>query len=222
VSKAVVVLEDCDVCALNNVTSINRDFIQKRNIREIIGRNKIAELLPHLESKDIRETLMIHFRDHYTTTTSALANHMIQKEAIELKNTVVENNFLLDQIDEFSTEVLDRFRGAESDTDSARFGKIYSDLLKRKLDGIAVLHKISGKEKKDEITGAMMTSYFDVIAKKLGQERVAEIKKESRSKQRGSRVDFVVEDIIDIATEDDSLNKVIKDIRGDEDEQEGE
>ena len=208
--KSVVVLESCVICDLPNVSAINRDFVQRRNAREIIGRNKIDELLSEYETEEVRKFLVDHFKDHFTNTSTALANHVMRKEAIEIKNTIVENNFLLDQIDEFSVEILDRFRASESDTDSARFGKIYSDILKRKLDAIGLLHKISGKEKQDEVKGAMMTSYFDVIAKKLGQERVSELKRESR-KRSGNRVDFVVEDIIDIASEDEDLKKAIKD-----------
>jgi hypothetical protein len=198
VGKEIVVVGLCQICQLPNVAAINKDLVQRRNFREVIGRHKLFDQLENHDINEINKLLMEHFRDHFTTPAQAMANHVVAKEVAGLKNTVVEANLLLDQIDVFSVDVLDRLSTIADDGDWSRVGKIYSDLLKRKLDNVVVLHKITGKEKADEVKGAMMTSYFDIIAKKLGEEKVAELKQ--RGKKKGSPVDraeYVTQEDID-------------------------
>lgn len=194
-------MQQCEICDLANVVAINRDLIYRRSMREVLGRNKLNEQIPQLNPDELQNVLMIHLRDHITKPTQALTNHMLQKQAVELKNTVIEANTTIDQIDMFSLEVLNRLdKGIEDDSDFAKVAKVYSDLLKRRLDATAILHKISGKEKGNEAKGAMMESYFKQIGQALGQKRVSEIKKEgqiNKKKKKKSRVEFVLDELVE-------------------------
>ena len=204
-TKAVVVLDACAICDLPNIPAINKDLVQRRNFRAVIGRNRIQDQLPKLDINEINQMLLIHLRDHYTTPVQAMSNQVMRKDAVDIKNTVVEMNTTIDQIDVFSLDVLDRLATVDDDGDFARLSKVYSDLLKRRLDGIASLHKVTGKEKADEVKGAMMTSYFEAIAKKLGKDKVSELKRGSKGSKIKDRVEFVTDDFIDVmeAVEDE-------------------
>lgn len=195
-NKTIVVLDFCKICELANVASINKDLVQRRPMRAVIGRNRVAEQLSGLEYKELNKILMVHWRDHMTSPTQAMANHITQKEAIKLKNTVIETNSTIDEIDVWKLQILDRLEHAKDDSDWAKIGKLYNDALKRRGENVLTLHKVTGVEKESDIQGAMLTKYYKTIADHLGQEKVSEMKQNAK-KKISNRADYVIEEFIE-------------------------
>lgn len=208
-SKSIIVLDECEICKLSNVAAINRDYIYQRNAREIIGRNRLNKTFSKLNPTQLNKLLITHLRDHITTVAQAMSNHILQKEAVNLKNTVIETNHIIDEIDQTKKDILDKMVKVKDDNVWAKLSKVLMDGHKIRLNSVAVLHKISGKEKADEVKGAMMGTYFDTIAKKLGIDKVKELKTKARKSKKRNRADYIVEDIVDIMEDDKVLGQVI-------------
>lgn len=171
--KALIERLQCTICNLPNVVAINNDLFMKRPMQLIVKRNNLKA------KQGAYKQLIIHFQ-HIEDTTTALASHMLHEDAVKLKNTAVETNIALDQIDILSLKVYDQINKLERKGDDDNFHKtikVFTDLLKQKMGYLQFHHKISGKQAMDDIQAASLLSIVDQVGKAIGEEKVDKIKR---------------------------------------------
>jgi len=171
-SKELVERLECTVCNLPNVVAINNDLFMKRPLPLIIKRNNLKT------GKGSFKQLIDHFR-HIEDMTTALASHLLHEDAVKLKNTAIETNLALDQIDILSIKVYDQIEKLERVGDDDNFHKTvksFSDLLKRKIEYLNFHHKISGKQAMDDIKAASLLGIVEQVSRTIGDEKVKKIK----------------------------------------------
>lgn len=178
--KDLVITEDCPICNRTNVVSIDNDLIHKIGFQDICKRNGLE-----YNVKTTRE-LMIHFRDHRTSPSQALARSMIHKEAVELKNLAVETNLAMDQIDSLKANVFLKTTDDQdmSVKDYTLLVRAYTDLLKQGEKYMQLHRKVSGKDAADDIQKAALTSIVAKISDELGEEKIKSIRSGRRSRKK--------------------------------------
>lgn len=170
---------DCEICQKTNVVSINTDFIHQLGYPTICKRNKLEY------SQQMVKTLNEHFLRHLTKPSQALAQRMIKEEAIDLKNTVVEANIALDQIDDLKGVVYLKISALANDStpkDLNLLIKSYADLLKRETDLLQLHHKVSGKAQQEDLMKAALGGMIMSVTRALGEEKVKKIRQGSTKK----------------------------------------
>jgi len=170
----IIVIEDCDICDSPKVGAINESFIHRMSMQEICYNNGMT-----YDTETVKK-LTYHFRQHLTSPTTAIANTLIQEEAVKLKDTLVEATFALDQIDNLSSKLYDFMIRSEDVTDFYKLNKNYSDLLKRKMEYLQLIYKISGGKRKDEITKAVMLDILKVARDEIDEDKFKELKNSTK------------------------------------------
>ena len=191
---SIIPIEDCSICAMPNVVEINNDFINAFSYPQICQRNGLEPSTTTLKS------LSTHIAKHITSPKLALARQMLQNQATEMVNTVLEANISMQQVDILFHNVLER---AEAEDDNEKYHKLVknlTDLMKRKGEFIVIHHKVSGKADKQDVNKAGIMEMAKAAGKAIGKDRVEEIRKEA---EEGGK--SIVEHIFD----EDYLEKIL-------------
>ena len=185
---SVITIEECEICERNNVVSINTDFTHQLPYQAICKRNRI----PY--STDMVKALNYHFIHHLTTPKQAMALAMVREEAINLKNTVVEANIALDQVDSLKAVVYQKLTNDEEDPltpkDLTLLVRSYTDLLKQQTNLLQFHHKISGKAQEDDLMQAALGSMISTVTKELGEEKIRTLRQEVKDGKQRSIMSF--------------------------------
>ncbi len=175
----IVPFEECVICKKPNVISINSGWIHQEPYQLICKQNKLTY------NKETVRLLNLHFRDHLVTPKQAMVNTMLQEEAVKLKNTVIETNIALDQIDDLKRRAFYRLTNLSEEEDTpknfALIQKVYTDLLDKQVKLLVFHNKISGKEKQEELYAAALGGMINEVSKALGAEKVKQIRKNAKS-----------------------------------------
>lgn len=176
--SAIVPFEECVICKKPNVISINSGWIHQSPYQLICKQNKLTY------NKETVRLLNLHFRDHLVTPKQAMVNTMLQEEAVKLKNTVIETNIALDQIDDLKRRAFHRLTNLSKEEDTpknfALLQKSYTDLLDKQVKLLAFHNKISGKEAQEELYAAALGGMINEVSKALGAEKVKQIRTNAR------------------------------------------
>ncbi len=171
----IILFEACEICKKPNVISINSGYIHQSPYQLICKQNKLTY------NKETVRLLNLHFKDHLVTPKQAMVQTMLQEEAIKLKNTVIETNIALDQIDDLKRRAFHRLTHLSTDEDTpknfALLQKVYTDLLDKQVKLLVFHNKISGKDAQEELYQAALGGLINEVSKALGAEKVKQIRK---------------------------------------------
>lgn len=188
---SIITIEECEICELNNVISINTDFIHQLSYQAICARNKLGY------SNKIVKSLNYHFINHLTTPKQAMAMAMVREEAIALRNTVVETNIALDQVDNLKSIVFQKIGTlTEKSTpkDLTLLVKSYADLIKQETNLLQFHHKISGKAQSEDLMKAALGTMITTVTKELGEEKIKQLRKEVKDENTQGIMSFFMGD----------------------------
>lgn len=163
-------LEECKICDLPRVVSINNDFAMKFPLPQICIRNDIDH------NKENVTLLNKHFAKHFTEPAMAMTRSILKENAVELYNTVVETNMALKQNDIIIADIWAKIGKVDSIADYHKLMKNISDFQKRKHEMLQFHYKVTGKSDKDDIAKASLVAMVQEAGKQLGEEAVNEIK----------------------------------------------
>lgn len=183
---SIVLYEDCEICKSTSVAQINDDLRMKVSYPLLCERNNLPYSIQTINE------LVKHHKDHIQDISVALARHMLHEEAIQMKNTAIEANLAIDQID---IMLVDTYRDLEKTDDpktKTLIRKNFIDLQDKKLKALAFHHRISGKELIEDLKRASLTETVKAVGKELGDEAVKKIQKDS--KKRRSIKEFLMDD----------------------------
>lgn len=169
-----LIIEPCDICKSPHVHRINEDLILRFSHSAICQRNGLEY------NKTTVKALIKHHKDHIESTALALSRQMLQQEAIELKNGVIEVNSLLDQNDLFTIKAYERLATAKDNTEWVKIMKSITDLENVKIKAVQLHNKVSGADLQEEMQRASLTKIIGTISKKIGQQKLEEIQKNKR------------------------------------------
>jgi len=161
---------DCAICSHPRVVGINSDLIKGFPFNRICERNNLEY------SNVLVKQLLKHRKSHINTPSMALARQMLHDEAINLKNTAVEVNVSLDQIDILAFEIFENLEITTTIDEKHKLLKNFADLLKRKYEFLGMLNKMSGKDLQDELKRASLTEVIKRVSKEVGDRKIKEIK----------------------------------------------
>lgn len=162
----------CEICKHPRVVAINEDLIKRYDYRKICKRNGLKY------SPKMVKDLSIHHAQHIVSPSQAMAKHMIYEEAIQLKNSAVEVNNALDQIDLLMTHLYDALESMDaSETDGHyKLVRNITDLMKRKSEYLNMLTKMTGKTLEGDLKRASLTEVIKQVSKEVGEQKVRQIK----------------------------------------------
>ncbi len=143
-------------------------------------------------SRETIKKLTTHQLNHIETPSTALARSMLHEEAVQLKNTAIETNLSLDQVDIMLITVYSRIQEEEDPDVFHKLVKNFTDLQRRKMEFLQFHHRISGKELIEDLRRASLTETVKAVGKELGDEAVSQIR--SDAKKRRSIKEFLMED----------------------------
>lgn len=197
---SIEVFEKCKICASKNALQINEDLYMKMSYPLICERNN----LPY--NVNTIKDLTTHHLEHISTPAMAIARTMLHEEAVQLKNTAIETNLALDQVDMMLIKVYKTIMDEEDPLVFHKLVKNFSDLQRRKVELLQFHHKISGKELIDDLRKASLTETVKAVGKELGDDAVKQIKhniKKKRSIQEFLMSDKYMNELYESNSEED-------------------
>lgn len=180
-STDLTIIHECVICDKPTVIAINSGFIHQTPYQLICKQNDLVY------NKETVRLLNVHFRSHLVTPKQALASKMIKEEAVKLKNTVVETNIALDQIDDLKQKTFIRMNSLSGEENTpknfALIMKSYTDLIDKEIKLLAFHNKISGKDQQEEFRQAALGGMINAVTKELGAEKVKQIRQDVRKRK---------------------------------------
>lgn len=198
---SVVLYEDCDICKNTNIVQINEDLQMKISYPLMCERNNLPYTIQTIKM------LTKHQINHIETPSTVLARAMLHEEAVQLKNTAIETNLSLDQVDLMLVEVFLMIKSEEDRIIKHKLIKNFTDLQKTKKDFLMFHHKISGKELVDDLRRASLTETVKAVGRELGDKAVQEIQRDAKKKRSITeflQADDFMNELYDTSQEDNT------------------
>lgn len=142
---SIISVADCLICKRPDIVNINRDWINRYSVPEILVKRGIDQ------TKEIVSAMIFHGLNHVTNAALAIARQVLEQDAHDLVNTVYETNMQIIQLREDRKMVLQRM---ENETDNVKWQKLMKNLIDihdKTTKAVKQQHVISGKDAQQEV-----------------------------------------------------------------------